>query len=177
VKRRRRPIWLWLALVTLIFWLPVGLFLAAIEHWAREPENYSLIEEGLYMGGHVSRPPRGATAVVNLCEIEDPYQEEYHLWAPINDSDPGPDIDTLRQLVEFIDVQRQAGRTTFVHCLHGVSRSGMVTAAYLMWKNGWTRDEALEFIKSRRPETRPSPPLMHRLLEWEHELQSSAAAD
>jgi hypothetical protein len=38
-----------------------------------EGENYSLIEEGLFMGGDVQEPPRGTRAVLNLCEQNDPY--------------------------------------------------------------------------------------------------------
>jgi protein-tyrosine phosphatase len=38
-------------------------------------------------------------------------------------------------MVAAVDANRRAGRTTFVHCRNGVSRSGMVVTAYLMWKN------------------------------------------
>ena len=32
--------------------------------------------------------------------------------------------------------ERQAGRITYVHCRNGVSRSGFVVVAYVMYKNG-----------------------------------------
>ena len=42
-----------------------------------------------------------------------------------------------------------------------------MTVAYLMAKNHWTRDEALEFVRSRRPVVCPNPAFMELLLEWE----------
>src|SRR5438874_6080 len=82
----------------------------------QEPPNYSRIEDGLYLGGHVPRPPRGARAVLNLCEIEDPYQAVAHRWEPVRDAEPAPSLGWLRQQVEFIESQREAGRVVFVHC-------------------------------------------------------------
>src|SRR5207247_779049 len=88
----------------------------------RRAENYALIEEGLYMGGDVAEPPPGTRAVLNLCEAADRYQVEYHVWEMIPDCDPGPSVDWIRRMVEHIDAQRKAGRTTYVHCRNGVSR-------------------------------------------------------
>jgi protein-tyrosine phosphatase len=119
----------------------------------------------------VARPPRGTTAVLNLCRIEDPYSCEAHAWEPIPDSAPAPSLDWLRRMVEFVDANRRAGRTTFVHCRAGVSRSGMVVAAYLMFKNKWGRDEALDFVRSKRPSTQPNPAFMQLLAEWERALR------
>jgi len=43
----------------------------------------------------------------------------------------------------------------------------MVVTAYLMYKNKWTRDEALEFVRSRRPIVHPNRAFMQLLLEWQ----------
>jgi hypothetical protein len=150
------------------------LALLGVEWSYREGENYSLVEPGLYQGGDVAAPPPGTTAVLNLCETPDAYAVEVALWEPINDAAPAPDLDWLRRMVEAIDANRRAGRTTFVHCRNGVSRSGMVVTAYLMWKNGWTRDEALAFVRTKRPETRPNPAFMELLAEWERTLGEAA---
>jgi hypothetical protein len=147
------------------------LFFAGLGRYCREEQDYSLIEDGLYMGADVERPPPGTGAVLNLCEDPDPYQRRVHVWEPIRDSAPAPDIDWLRRMVDFIDAQRRAGVTTFVHCRNGVSRSGMVVTAYLMFKNNWTRDEALAFVRSKRPIVRPNRAFMERLLEWEQVLK------
>jgi Dual specificity phosphatase, catalytic domain len=145
----------------------VGLVYFAVEQWTREEPNYSRIEEGLYLGGYVREPPPGTRAVLNLCETADRYHGEVHVWEPIRDAEPAPDIDWLRRMVKWMDQRRQSGMTTYVHCRNGVSRSGMVVTAYVMFKHKWTRDAALAFVQQQRPITRPNPAFMRRLIEWE----------
>jgi protein-tyrosine phosphatase len=147
--------------------LGVAAVYLAADWYAREPPNYSRIEDGLFLGGHVPRPPPGATAVLNLCETADPYQAEVHRWEPIRDAEPAPDLEWLRRQVEFVESQRRAGRVVFVHCRNGVSRSGMVVAAYLMSRECWSPDEALRHVRSQRPGVRPNPAFLRLLLEWE----------
>ena len=43
----------------------------------------------------------------------------------------------------------------------------MVVAAYYMARNRCSRDEAVAFVRSRRPGLRPNPAFMQLLLEWE----------
>ncbi len=65
--------------------------------------NYSLIEEGLYLGGYLGEAPPGTRAVLNLCEKKDRYAAEVHCWQPIPDAAPAPSMDWLRQQVAFVD--------------------------------------------------------------------------
>ncbi|WP_157368982.1 dual specificity protein phosphatase family protein [Zavarzinella formosa] len=159
------------------FWPVAAITVAAIvvvvvhvaaDRITREAPNYSLIEDGLWLGGFVPEPPPGCGAVLNLCESEDPYHVGSYKWAPIRDAEPAPDLDWLREQVAFIESERSAGRVVFVHCRNGVSRSGMVMAAYLMKREHWPRDKTLEFLRSRRPGVRPHPAFLQLLLEWEH---------
>ncbi len=78
-------------------------------------------------------------------------------------------------MVEQIDAWQRQGIPTYVHCFNGISRSSFVVVAYEMHKNHWTRDEALEYVRSKRPLVRPHPAFMQRLLEWEREIQEPAA--
>jgi Dual specificity phosphatase, catalytic domain len=171
MKRQFHRWWIYLAsaagLLTLIAIVHLG-----VEYWIAEPPNYSRIDEGLYLGGYVLQPPPRTQAVLNLCESEDPYQSEVHVWKPIRDAEPAPSNNWLLEQVRFIDVQRHAGKVVYVHCRAGVSRSGMVVAAYIMFKNKWTRDEALAFLRSKRPIIRPNSAFMERLSEWEKVIQS-----
>ena len=145
--------------------------LAVAKRLQRAEKNYTRIEDGLYLGGLVSEPPPGTRAVLNVCGIEDRYQAEVHSWAPIPDAAPAPSLDWLREQVAFIDTQRRTGRQVFVHCHAGISRSALVTAAYLMARNHWTRTEALEHIRTQRPVINPNPSFMRLLLEWEETNQ------
>jgi protein-tyrosine phosphatase len=164
---RRRWFWLLLALAGGV--VTVHLL---VECLTREGPNYSRIEPDLYLGGYVQEPPRGTVAVLNLCETEDPYETRWHQWTPIADAEPAPDLAWLGEQVAFIDEHRRANRTVFVHCRNGVSRSAMVVLAHLMARHGWTRDEALEEVRVRRPIVRPNPAFMRLLLEWEKKLAS-----
>ncbi len=76
---------------------------------SRDEENYSLIEDGLYLGGDVKLPPSGATAVLNLCETPDRYRTDVALWAPIRDAAAAPDVEWLRGMVRFVDANRREG--------------------------------------------------------------------
>jgi hypothetical protein len=165
MRRRWWRSWPFLALLGAV--LAVVAVHVVVYLLTREEPNYSRVEEGLYLGGYVAQPPPGTQAVLNLCETADPYQATVQKWEPIRDAEPPPSVAWLRRKVEFIDNQRRAGRPVFVHCRNGVSRSGMVVVAYVMFKNGWTRDEALTFVRSRRSVVRPNPAFMPLLLEWE----------
>jgi protein-tyrosine phosphatase len=91
-------------------------------------------------------------------------------WEPIEDGEPVPTLDWLRSQVAFIDQQRKAGRAVFVHCDAGVSRSGLVSVAYFMRRDRLTRDEALAFLRRRRPDVQPNQAFMILLAEWENSL-------
>ena len=158
-------------IVLLASWLGARLLLAALEHHHSEDENYSRIEDGLYMGGNSIELPPGTNAVLNLCEYKDLYECDIHVWDKIRDSAPAPDIAWLKQKADWIDEQQHAKNTTFVHCFQGASRSGLVVAAYMMRKYGWTRDEAITHIRAKRSQIRPNPAFMELLSEWERVLK------
>jgi hypothetical protein len=136
-------------------------------------DNYTRIEDGLYMGGTIEKPPPGTTSVLNVCEDEDSYQAEIQRWEPIRDKAPAPSLAWLGQQVKFIEEQRHAGRTVFVHCSAGRSRSGLVMTAYLMSRDGCTRDEALATLRAQRPTVAPNPAFMELLLQWEKTVKMS----
>jgi protein-tyrosine phosphatase len=161
----------WPAITVAIATLAVVVAYLIIAQIIREPPNYSRIEDGLWLGGSVAAPPPGSQAVLNLCETEDPYRVESQKWVPIRDAEPVPSLDWLHEQVGFIESERATGRVVFVHCRNGVSRSGMVLAAYFMRREGWSRDQALEFLRSHRPGVRPNPAFMEFLLEWERSLK------
>ena len=156
-----------LAIFAMVALVAVAMARLASEWYSHEPPNYSRIDDGLWLGGFVDEPPPGCSAVLNLCEAEDSYRAEAHDWSPIRDAEPAPSLDWLSERVRFIETQRAAGRGVYVHCMAGVSRSGMVVTAYLMRREGWTRDRAIGFLRTRRPSVRPNPAFMELLLEWE----------
>ncbi|HEX3152835.1 MAG TPA: dual specificity protein phosphatase [Gemmataceae bacterium] len=145
--------------------------LVVVHEITREPPNYSKIENGLWMGGRVAEPPPGTRAVLNLCDADDAYRVESYQWQSIRDSAPAPSLEWLAAQVDFVESERAAGRTVYVHCAAGASRSGMVVAAYLMKREGWTRDGTIEFLRSKRSVVNPNPAFMELLLEWEERVK------
>ena len=136
--------------------------------------NYHFIEKGLYLGGRVDEPPEGVTAVLNVCELKDIFRVDHYLWKPINDGKNAATLEFLQESVAFIDEQRKAGHAVFVHCNEGVSRAPMVMAAYLMYSKGWTRQQALNYLREIRPVVRPNPSFMDLLFFWEQKLKQDA---
>jgi hypothetical protein len=180
MARKARRQWLVLAVggtVIAVLLLYSALLVHVATGWLSPDEpsdyNYSLIEDGLYLGGSVAEPPSGTRAVLNVCESEDRYKAEVHRWQPIPDAAPAPSIDWLRQQVAFVDQQRRAGLPVYVHCHAGISRGGMVVTAYLMARDGMTRDQALALIRKRRL-IRPNPAFMELLLEWQEVVKKQS---
>jgi protein-tyrosine phosphatase len=126
------------------------------------------------MGGLVAQPPPGTRAVLNVCGVTDSYRTAVYQWSPINDGPPPPSLGWLSQMVQFVATQRRAGATTYVHCQAGVSRSGLVTVAYVMSEHRWGVEQALFFVKSRRPQTNPKPAFMPLLNQWQQSVLGGA---
>jgi protein-tyrosine phosphatase len=82
-------------------------------------------------------------------------------------------LNWLRSQVAFVDEQRKAGLPVYVHCRAGVNRSVTVVAAYLMWRDRLSRDQALALIQSKRPRAGPFEVYREYLSEWEKSLASS----
>jgi hypothetical protein len=135
-----------------------------------QPPNYNAIEPNLYIGGFVEAPPPGTTAVLTLSYNKDPYTTEAYKSSSIADASPAPSLDWLQEQVAFVAAQQSAGRCTYIHCDAGMSRSALVTAAYLIARDHITRDQALDYLRARRPVIHPNPAFMELLLQWEQTL-------
>ncbi|KAL4422489.1 hypothetical protein ABPG75_008686 [Micractinium tetrahymenae] len=87
-----------------------------------------------------------------------------------------PDIDTadisahLRPAIDFIEENRAAKRGVLVHCGAGVSRSATLCISWLMRKNRWSAQQALDFAKSRRSLVAPNDGFWRSLCRLEAEL-------
>lgn len=129
-------------------------------HAPRVFPGYAEVEPGLWIGEQPDEPPPGVTAVLNLTEAPDRYHGAAHLVCehrPTSDDHtrPAPSMEWLNERVAWVAEQRAAGRSVFIHCLGGVSRSGMVTVAYLMSSRGYSREDALRAIRHARPQVAP----------------------
>uniref|UniRef100_A0A2P2JH78 protein-tyrosine-phosphatase n=1 Tax=Rhizophora mucronata TaxID=61149 RepID=A0A2P2JH78_RHIMU len=72
---------------------------------------------------------------------------------------------------EFIDEAKRQNGGVLVHCFVGRSRSVTIVLAYLMKKHGMSLSQALEHVKSRRPQAGPNAGFISQLQEFEKSLQ------
>lgn len=59
---------------------------------------------------------------------------------------------SIEEAVKFVDDVAQHGKSVYVHCKAGRTRSAMFATCYLMHKNDWYPNVAFEFIKLKRPQ-------------------------
>ena len=94
------------------------------------------------------------TCVMGLRAIY-PSQFKY-LCLPLRDI-PEESIDNhFRNSIDFIDEALSGGGRVFVHCMRGVSRSAAIVLAWLIARKGLTVQEALDFLRSKRPIADPN---------------------
>lgn len=80
---------------------------------------------------------QGVRAILNLCaeftdlhEIERAHGfEVYHL--PVED-EQAPDVDELEKALDWLDEAIYLGRKVYIHCRHGIGRTGTVLNAYIL---------------------------------------------
>lgn len=72
----------------------------------------------------------------------------------------------FEEAFQFLDSAR-AQTNVLVHCYAGVSRSSTLIVSYLMKKNKWTLNRALEFVKTKRPGVQPNHGFMVQLKTFE----------
>ncbi|KAG2379424.1 hypothetical protein C9374_006541 [Naegleria lovaniensis] len=75
---------------------------------------------------------------------------------------------------DFIDNAIKSGHNVLVHCMKGKSRSASILIAYLMKKNSWTFEYALNFVKSKRTIVQPNAGFERQLLQLEDEIFENA---
>ncbi|VDK41691.1 unnamed protein product [Anisakis simplex] len=57
----------------------------------------------------------------------------------------------IEKAIHFIDAIGKQGKSVYVHCKAGRTRSTTVVVCYLMAKNNWMPNVAFEYLKSKRP--------------------------
>lgn len=73
------------------------------------------------------------------------------LKLPTVDYTGTPSQENIQKAVQFISKFRCRQESVYVHCKAGRTRSTTIVACYLVYKNKWTPEEAVDFIKTKRP--------------------------
>ncbi|KAK7471767.1 hypothetical protein BaRGS_00035589 [Batillaria attramentaria] len=74
------------------------------------------------------------------------------LQIPTTDLTGTPSQSHIQAAVGFILSHRANNNSVYVHCKAGRTRSATVAACYLVKVHKWTPEEAVAFLKSRRPQ-------------------------
>jgi protein-tyrosine phosphatase len=65
------------------------------------------------------------------------------------------------------------GKNILIHCAAGVSRSPTLAIAYLMIDNKWSTEEAVDYVRKKRPEIDPNVGFIRQLKMLEYKLKLS----
>jgi len=125
-------------------------------------------DEGVFIGDvtGLRRLPHEVDAVVSLCRIgrlESPryVKPENHVQVWLNDSakiEENLNLDlVVAQTLEQIETLRAEGRTVYLHCVQGLSRTPFIAAAYGARVTGRSSAQVLDEVLSVLPGADPNP--------------------
>lgn len=132
---------------------------------------------GLYLGSIDSAYNKhglqnlGVTHVISVLEAPVPYPGRFR-YLPIE----LPDLDTTNlyayfsTTTDFINQAMRNNAACLVHCHAGVSRSATIVLAWVMKTYRLRRDDAIEFVRDRRPVIQPNDGFLEQLAQWEAEI-------
>lgn len=140
------------------------------------------IDDGIYQGGY---PHTGVddniTAILSLVKIQNtpiPETIKTHITMEIDDG-PAPPLTWLTEAITHIETMRKNNHQILIHCYEGISRSVLVTAAYLIKYHhhkghNWTHHDALEWIAAFNPKIDPAPAFIKLLNTWTHHIKGTS---
>ena len=141
-----------------------------IDNYDIEPFAVPLPDDpGVLLGNSVSAPHAETDVVLSLCRMgthRAPGVSESHelmiVDSPLDRHNPNLDF-VLRDTADAIVQWRDEGRTVFVHCAAGVSRTSVVAAAYLARRLDVDGITALDRVIDAHPVANPNPGFLEAL--------------
>jgi hypothetical protein len=141
--------------------------------------DYSYITDGIYIGTNQCcmmgisdmLKKEGITSDISLEEtkLDQPFGVESYVWIPVRDGMP-PTPSQLSFGVNTIEELVKENKKVYVHCKNGHGRAPTLVAAYLV-KKGSTAEEAINFIKSKRPVVHLEPGQIKALMDFEKSVR------
>ena len=109
----------------------------------------------LYLSSYRDVPHDGDFFIIN-CTKDLPMVPSTYGGTRLFVDDLPTSLDTMTQniplMVTYIEDQLNQGHDVIVHCFAGQQRSASVIAAYLINEKGMSYDQAVRFIKSKKPD-------------------------
>lgn len=121
--------------------------------------EYSYITDGIYIGTNrccqthfdEKLKQEGITVDMSLEEgrVDTPLGVDFYIWIPIKNH-TAPTSEQLEFGIATLEKFVAMKKKVYVHCKNGHGRAPTIVAAYLI-KKGKSVDEAIDFIKAKRP--------------------------
>ncbi|KAM5569281.1 dual specificity protein phosphatase 1-like [Rosa sericea] len=138
------------------------------------------IEEGLFLGSIGAAHNKDELKKLNITHIltvagslAPAYPNEF-VYKVLNvvDKESTDLKQHFDECFNYIEEGKRSGGV-LVHCFVGKSRSVTIVLAYLMKKHGMSLSEALEHVRSRRPQASPNAGFMSQLQDFERSLHAN----
>ncbi|KAK3440880.1 hypothetical protein EUGRSUZ_B01140 [Eucalyptus grandis] len=151
----------------------------SLTEWTDKDKDPCKIEEGLFLGSVGAAKNKDALKHLNVMHVlivasalEPAYPDDFvYKVIKVTDREDTNIRECFDECFEFIDEAKRLGGGVLVHCFVGKSRSVTIVVAYLMKKHGMSLSQALEHVKSRRPQASPNSGFMSQLQDYEKFLQ------
>ncbi len=136
----------------------LGYYLGA---FPQDPVTEPLPDDpGVTIGNVAGAAETDADVVVSLCRMGSRNLGDIHVDVfLLDEASPkaNPNLEfVIDDTVQFIEAQRSAGRTVFLHCVRAESRTATVAAAYLAHTLGISGPDALDRAKQTLPNANPN---------------------
>ncbi|KAL7752277.1 hypothetical protein RI367_002322 [Sorochytrium milnesiophthora] len=151
---------------------PQGLGPSMIYDWLYlGPDLYSVTSGTSSEHGHNELQSLGVSAILNMAMevVPDDFILSHYQYKKFECRDT-PDEKIERMLgdaIGFIDQVRRANGRVYVHCKAGKSRSATIVLAYLIQHEHMSVEQAVAFLKERRPAVSPNIGFFSVLKEFE----------
>ena len=155
-----------------------GLGVTSGGYFSQIQDDHQEVYPGMYVssfylaGNKLELEKIGVTHVLQMGDFMEPkFPDEYTYKVCALNDDPSHDVKQFFiDGVKFIDKCIEGGGVILVHCAAGISRSGSMACAYLMWKNKIPFEEALKMAQEKRSKIYPNMGFRRQLLEYEKEI-------